>query len=80
MTHADLEAVDYQYMLCGLSDGGVAVYDVSTIQEGRIYSEVASIKGGHRGGHKHSVGSIDIISLMFCNKLHLTIGIRNLYI
>lgn len=57
VTYADLEAVDYQYMLCGLNDGGIAIYDVSSIQEGRIYSEVGLVKGGHRGGHKWSVFS-----------------------
>ncbi|XP_068207703.1 DNA excision repair protein ERCC-8-like [Palaemon carinicauda] len=55
VTYADLEAVDYNYMLCGLNDGGIAIYDVSSIQEGRIYSEVGLVKGGRHGGHKHAV-------------------------
>lgn len=55
VTHADLDAVDFQYMLCGLNNGGIAIYDISKIQEGRIYEEVGIVKGGQRGGHRHAI-------------------------
>uniref|UniRef100_A0A0P4WMG1 Uncharacterized protein n=1 Tax=Scylla olivacea TaxID=85551 RepID=A0A0P4WMG1_SCYOL len=55
VTYADLECVDYKYLLCGLSDGGVAIYDTSVVKEGCIYGEVGSIKGGQRGTHKYQV-------------------------
>ncbi len=55
MTYADLERVDYKYLLCGLSDGGVAIYDTTLVKDGFVYGEVGSIKGGHRGTHKYQV-------------------------
>lgn len=58
VTHADLECVDSQYLLCGLSDGGVAIYDTLSIKEGRVYAEVGSVKGGQRGSHKYQVDCV----------------------
>ncbi|KAK7085245.1 DNA excision repair protein ERCC-8, partial [Halocaridina rubra] len=58
VTHADVEAVDYRYLLCGLNDGGVAIYDTSTVKEGRVYAEAGVARGGQRGGHKHAVQCI----------------------
>ncbi|XP_053644254.1 DNA excision repair protein ERCC-8 isoform X2 [Cherax quadricarinatus] len=58
VTHADLECVDSRYLLCGLSDGGVAIYDTSLIKEGRIYSEVAAVKGGQRQSHQYQVDCV----------------------
>ncbi|KAK3875520.1 hypothetical protein Pcinc_019618 [Petrolisthes cinctipes] len=55
VTYADLECVDYQYLLCGLSDGGVAVYDTSVIKEGKVYNEVGSVNGCQRRSHKYQV-------------------------
>ncbi|KAG0726023.1 DNA excision repair protein ERCC-8 [Chionoecetes opilio] len=55
ITYADLESVDYKYLLCGQSDGGLAIYDTSVVKEGCVYGEVGSIKGGRRGTHKYQV-------------------------
>lgn len=60
VTHADLECVDSQYLLCGQSDGGISIYDISTIKEGRVFNEVGSVKGGQRGSHKYQVCLTDI--------------------
>lgn len=58
VTHADLECVDFRYLLCGLSSGGVAIYDTSSIKKGRTFSEVASVKGCRRGSHKYQVDCV----------------------
>lgn len=55
ITYADLEGVDHQYLLCGMNDGGIAIYDTQTLTEGKCYSKVSSVRGGHRGAHKHAV-------------------------
>lgn len=56
MTCADLEPVDNKYLLCGLADGGVTIYDTTHLrEEEEFFREVGSIKGGNRGTHKYPV-------------------------
>lgn len=81
VTYADLECVDYQYLLCGRNDGGVAVYDTSVIKEGRLYNEVGSVNGHQRRSHKYQVWyGINVIQYITIQmQIHVLYCISTLY-
>lgn len=59
VTYADLEPVDHKYLLCGLADGGVTIYDTTLLRvDDYFFREVGSIKGGQRGTHKYPVDCV----------------------
>ncbi|XP_076054075.1 DNA excision repair protein ERCC-8-like [Oratosquilla oratoria] len=58
VTHADLDSVDNQYLLCGMSDGGVAIYDVNSQTADGEIPIVGLVPGGRRGSHKNKVDCV----------------------